>query len=70
MSENAYRIHSSYWQYQSSLYAFTNHRDTEKCFALKFEIGPPDSPPFGRGPSFEIRSAKQIQNPKSQMFKT
>ncbi len=40
---------------------FTNHRDTEECFALKFEIGPLDSPPYGRVPCFETQSTKQIE---------
>jgi hypothetical protein len=41
--------------------AFTNHKNTEECIALKFEIGPTDSPPCGRVPSFEIRSTKQSE---------
>ena len=43
---------------------------SDVMLALKFEIGPPDSPPSGRGPSFEARSTKQIRNPNFPMFKT
>ena len=38
---NAYSFSSAYSRYQSSILSFTNHRDTEECFALKFEIRNP-----------------------------
>ena len=41
----------------------TQIRNTKPEARNKYKIGPPDSPPFGRGPSFEFSN---VQNVTSQ----